>query len=93
MYSVYFDYDSDEKGEFKALVGYAINAAADVPAGLDEVTLEPGPYAVFDATGPQPETIQKAWSEIWRAPLRRIYRTDYDRYGADGSVTIHVGVL
>ena len=92
IYSVYFDYESDEKGEYGVVVGYMLPDDAAVPDGLGEVMLAPGRYEVFDVAGPLPESVWKKWAEIWNTPLRRTYRTDFDCYGADGLVKIYVGV-
>jgi len=32
------------------------------------------------------------WAEIWKTRLDRRYDADFDRYGGDGKITVHVGV-
>jgi len=49
-------------------------------------------YLVFDATGPQPESVVATWKRIWGTALRRSFTADFDRYGSDQRVLVHVAV-
>ncbi len=92
VYGVYCEYESDFTGAYTALIGCAAAASAAVPDGMKKIAIEPGRFAVIEAVGELPQSIWQAWAEVWKAPLDRRYQADFDRYGEDGRVTVHVGV-
>jgi len=92
VYGTYFEYAGDYTQPFTALIGCAVAPDAAVPEGMQKVVIEAGRFAVYQPVGEIPQAVFATWAEIWKAPLERRYEADYDRYGADGSVEIHVGV-
>lgn len=95
-YAVYTDYTTpgdDLNGAYTRVIGCRARAGEPVPAGLAWVTV---PASVREVVVPQhrdPERIGETWAAIWaRSDLDRDYRSDYERYGADGSVSVSVGV-
>ncbi len=92
LYSVYTDYESDHTGSFTVLIGCAVPELTPVPEGMEKRVVSAGRYAVFPATGKVPESVVQAWSTVWNTPLDRLYGTDFERYQADGTVAVHVGV-
>lgn len=92
IYSVYFDYESDHTAPFTLLIGSAIAADAPVPESLSEVTIEPGTYQSFDASGPRPQSILDGWKRIWDENIPRLRKTDFEEYGPAEDATIFVGI-
>lgn len=92
VYCVYCEYETDFTGAFTVLIGCAVDADAAIPDGMKKLTIEAGRFFVFEPVGELPRSIFETWSEIWNMPVDRRYEADFDRYGNDGKVTIHVGV-
>ena len=92
VYCVYCEYETDLAGAFTVLIGCQVDMDAGVPDEMKKIEIAGGKFAVFEVVGEVPQSILDAWSEIWQTPLNRRYEADYDRYGADGNVTVHVGV-
>jgi predicted transcriptional regulator YdeE len=92
VYNVYCEYESDHTGEYTVVIGCAVDADAAAPKGMKKIAIEAGGFAVYEAAGELPRSVWETWVRIWKTPLERRYRADYDRYGDDGRVTVHVGV-
>jgi predicted transcriptional regulator YdeE len=92
VYCVYCEYESDFTGAFTVLIGCAVDADAEVPEGMKKLVIDAGRFFVFEPAGELPRSIFETWAEIWNMPIDRRYQADFDRYGSDGTVTIHVGV-
>jgi predicted transcriptional regulator YdeE len=92
VYCVYCEYETDFTGAFTVLIGCAVDADAETPAGMKRLAIEAGKFAVYEPVGELPKGVFETWAEIWNTPLERRYQADFDRYGSDGKVTIHVGV-
>lgn len=92
VYSVYCEYESDFTGAYTVVVGCAVDADAPIPEGMKKIAIEAGKFAVYQPAGELPMSVFATWAEIWKSPLNRLYRADFDRYGSDGNVTVHVGV-
>ena len=93
VYSAYTEYDGDYTRPYTVLLGCMVESRAAVTDGMVKVDVLPGSFAVFEAVGELPMSVFNAWSEVWTTSLNRKYRTDFDRYGMDGVVTVHVGVV
>ena len=92
VYCVYCEYETDLSGPFTVLVGCSVDADAVIPDQMKKLAIDSGKFAVFEAVGPLPTSVFQTWAEIWNTPLERRYQADFDCYGSDGKVTIHVGV-
>jgi predicted transcriptional regulator YdeE len=92
VYCVYCEYETDFTGAFTVLIGCAVDADAAVPEGMKKLAIETGRFFVFEPMGELPKSVFETWAEIWNMPVDRRYQADFDRYGSDGKVTIHVGV-
>lgn len=92
VYCVYCEYETDFSGPFTVLVGCAVDADAAIPEGMKKLTVDAGKFAMYEPVGEMPKAVFETWAEIWNTPLDRRYQADYDRYGSDGKVSIHVGV-
>ncbi len=92
VYCVYCEYEGDFTKPYTVLIGCEIDPAVAVPEGFRTIEIEAGKFAVYQVTGELPQSLFEVWAEIWNTPLDRRYQADFDRYGDDGVVTVHVGV-
>jgi len=91
-YCVYCEYERDFTGAYTVLIGCVVDADAAIPEGMKKIEIDAGKFAVFEPVGELPKSVFETWAEIWKTPLDRRYQADFDRYGDDGNVTVHVGV-
>lgn len=92
VYCVYCEYETNSTGTFTVLIGCSVDADAAVPEGMKKLSIDAGRFFVFEPVGELPKSVFETWAEIWSMPVDRRYQADFDRYGSDGKVTIHVGV-
>ena len=92
VYCVYCEYEGDFTGAYTVVIGCAVDADAAASEGMKKIRIKAGKFAAFEPVGELPMSIWETWAEIWKTPLDRRYQADYDRYGSDGNVTVHVGV-
>jgi predicted transcriptional regulator YdeE len=92
VYCVYCEYEGDASQPYTVVIGCAVAPDAAVPEGLKKIDIAAGTFAVFAVTRELPMGVFAVWSEVWATPLDRRYQADFDRYGPDGAVTVHVGV-
>ena len=98
MYSAYTDYESDETGEYRIVVGVADHDLSQVPEGMVGVVVPTGAYLLFHARGTMPGALIETWQAIWshfaRSPQKRAFQTDLEVHHPGGSaVDVYVGVL
>ena len=85
IYAVYFNYESDFRGDFDFLIG---SESSDLN---DFVNIKDGKYMVW--TADSPDTVGTAWHEIWNTELDRVYESDFEIYSQDGSIKIYIGII
>jgi AraC family transcriptional regulator len=81
---------------------YGAVTSADVPAGLDSVTVPAGTWAVFESSGPFPHTLQYLWRDVYtqwfpsnpyRArPGPEILRTELSQNGKEADAELWIPV-
>lgn len=54
--------DAPEGSMITYLHGVAVSASAEVPDGLDVITVPAGSWAVFASSGPHPDALQQLWA-------------------------------
>ena len=86
LYAVYFNYESDYKGDFDFLIGSDQNLLNDF------VHIKEGKYMIWTVKSNSPEDVGAVWNEIWNTDLNRSYKTDFEVYSQDGSIKIYIGV-
>jgi predicted transcriptional regulator YdeE len=98
VYAVYCDYERDGAASYTMVLGFAVDAATEVPPGLRRVRLPAGRYARFEVEGQPQPTLWGAWSFIngaWGERGTRRFIADAERYlsapAADGAV--HAALL
>ena len=84
--AVYTDYESDEYGEYTYFIGEAVEQAADLPEGLQTVSIPGGEFAKLTTEpGVMPQVVIDAWQQIWNMSAEqlqgsRAYQADYEVY-------------
>lgn len=98
---IYTEYSSDEKGDYTAAVGCAVDNADCLPEGMRAIKIPAGKYAVFSITGEmdtsgQLAAIQRLWRELWDMNLERSYICDFEEYrSADpkfADIRVYIGL-
>ena len=97
IFCVYTDYESDENGPYKVILGRSVSdPKVPVPHGLERIDIDGGQYLVFHALDRNPESVRETWSRVYayfrdHPAQRRAFTSDFDRYGPNG-VDLYVGV-
>lgn len=96
VYAVYTDFQNagrDNQGIYSLVIGMAVPPAATPPAGLARVVIPASARAVFPVEKGRFDLVGQAWQAIWqRGDLKKTFIADYERYRADGTIDILVGV-
>lgn len=93
-HAAYYDYESDFRGPYTALVGQLVGPG-QAPEGLELVDVPAGTFAHFDCQGPSPQAVVDAWTFVWESwPQRdkRAYRVDFERYDAQRRAELFVSL-
>ncbi len=83
-FSVYTDYETDEHGDYTYFMGEEMTEAAELPEGLETITIEASTYQKFTtAPGKIPDVIIGAWRQIWMMndldfEGKRAYKADFE---------------
>lgn len=80
IYAVYFGYEGDHTQPFSYFIGCRVAQNAELPAGMDSLTVPAQICTRFTAGGRMPECISGAWKEIWNSTIPRAYQYDFERY-------------
>jgi len=82
IYAVYTAYEKDATMAYTAILGHKVSDASPAQEGFETVSIAPGNYRVFTATGDlQKGIVYEQWVAIWNEPLNRKYTTDFEVYG------------
>lgn len=96
LYAVYTDLEDagrSNAGWFTFLIGVPVDPATPVPDGLSLRTVPASRRAVFAAPGNDPTRIVEAWQEAWASDDEvKSFVCEYERYAADGAVTVELGL-
>lgn len=83
----------DNRGLYTLIIGAPVEGLRDVPPGMASAVVPASSRAVFPVERGRPELVGDAWQRIWqRQDLKKTFIADYERYGADGSIDIHIGI-
>lgn len=101
VYGVYTDYESDHHGLYTLTAGIALLPDAVSSEDYAEVTITPGDYLVFEASGPMPQCVIAAWQQVWQyfaaveaQPVyQRRYTSDFEECRSDTAVRLHIAVM
>src|SRR5690606_27968725 len=90
IYGVYYDYESDYKGDYS--LGVAIEG--DGTSIIEIPTTEN--YKIFNVDTTDEQGIFKTWSKIWDleevGTLKRAYTFDYEKYYPNGEIDVHIAI-
>ncbi|MFD2130412.1 GyrI-like domain-containing protein [Pseudogracilibacillus auburnensis] len=90
IYGVYYDYESDYKGDYSLGVGILGDETPVIAISPSEN------YKVFPVDHKDEQGIMKAWSKIWKleeeGTLHRVYTVDFEKYAPNGEIEIHIAV-
>jgi len=94
--AVYFDYESDYRGQYSFIVGHKVSSLDNAPEGMGGVIVRGGRYLRFPVEGPMPAALVEAWKAIWQffdlsPEYERAYATDFEIHRSD-EVEIYVGL-
>lgn len=96
VYGVYYDYESDETGEFAVLAGS--DRAESDKVCLEQVKIPAGKYMVFYGRGEMPQVVIDIWGKIWDyfsrvdSSHKRAFTTDFEYYKNPNEIEIHIAV-
>jgi predicted transcriptional regulator YdeE len=84
IYAVYYDYDGDHTAPYAYFIGHRIPDDAEVPAGVDVITIPAQNYEELTAKGKLPDCVADAWRDIWQKDdSKRAYGFDFEVYGSN----------
>ncbi len=103
VYCVYTDYEGDYTKPYTTVLGCKVETAQQgvpsAPEGMVAIPCGGGTYTKRTAVGSLNKgVVFGAWTEIWNSPLRRVYTSDFEVYGAkaanpeNAEVDIFVGI-
>ncbi|MCW3094071.1 MAG: AraC family transcriptional regulator [Ferruginibacter sp.] len=81
IFAVYHQYEGDHTKPFLYFVGCKVKPGAEVPQGLESLTIPKGTYYKIVAKGKMPDCVINAWKNIWTSTIPRIYQFDFEIYG------------
>lgn len=90
VYGVYYDYESDYKGDYS--LGVAIEDTGTTSIEIPDTRK----YKVFNVDTADEQGVFKVWSKIWEleeaGSLNRAYTFDYEKYYSNGDIDIHIAI-
>ena len=89
-YAAYYNYASEQKGDYSFLLGAAVRDGTPAPAGMVSIVIPASKYAVFTAA--TPADVAATWKRIWEAKLRRTYTGDLEVYRQGCETEIYVAI-
>lgn len=89
MYGVYYDYESDYKGD------YSLSVAIENEFGESFIEIPKNKkYKIFKVDTIDEKGILNTWNEIWKQQetglLKRAYSYDFEKYFPNGDIEIHI---
>jgi predicted transcriptional regulator YdeE len=96
VYAVYTHFENaglNNTGLYSLVIGAAVPASAEVPAGMARVVVPASKRAVFEVEPNRFDLVGAKWMEIWgHTELAKTVIAEYERYSADGSIAISIGL-
>lgn len=91
IYGLYYDYESDYKGDYSLCVAIEEGAGTsliDIPENIN--------YEIFKVDTMGEQGVVKSWGKIWEleeaGELERTYTYDFEKYYPNGEIEIHVAL-
>jgi predicted transcriptional regulator YdeE len=96
VYAVYTHFEnagSNNLGLYSLVIGAAVPATAEVPAGMVRVVVPASLRAVFEVERGRPDLVGPKWMEIWsRTELAKTFIAEFERYSPNGDIQISIGL-
>ncbi len=96
VYAVYTHFEKagvDNTGLYSLVIGAAVPASAEVPAGMVRVVIPASRRAVFAVEPARFDLVGPKWMEIWsHTELAKTVIAEYEHYSADGKIAISIGL-
>lgn len=96
LYAVYAEHEHsgiDNLGDYTLVIGYRVDDPATIPADLTAVVVPASAREIVSLEPGRPDLVGAAWQEIWsRSDLDLSYLADFERYAADGTIEISLGL-
>jgi predicted transcriptional regulator YdeE len=96
VYAVYTHFENagnDNTGIYSLVIGAAVPASAEVPAGMVRAVIPASTRVVFNVEPGRVDLVGAKWMEIWgHTELPKTFIAEYERYSADGKIAISVGL-
>ena len=96
IYAVYTNFENEgvnNNGVYSLVIGCLVAADSSGTDGLIIVTVPVSDRVVFPVESGRPDLAGVEWQEIWAmTELGNTYLADFERYSADGSIEISIGV-
>jgi predicted transcriptional regulator YdeE len=91
IYGVYYDYESDYKGD------YSLSVAIEDNYGKSFIEIPKSEkYEIFKVDTTEEQGIIKTWRKIWEqeeaGALERAYSFDFEKYYPNGEIEIHIAI-
>lgn len=94
VYTHFQDAGRSNAGLYSLVLGVATDPAAPLPEGMVRAVVPASERAVFAVEAGRFDLVGSAWQGIWaRTDLHKSFIADYERYGTDGQISIHIGII
>jgi predicted transcriptional regulator YdeE len=96
--AVYHNYEGDFTQPYSYFIGVKVKSDAEVPEGLEKLSIPEASYQKFISKGVIPECIANSWRDIWNSKMDRAYKADFEVYDhrskdwKNGEVDIFISV-
>ncbi len=80
IFGVYYNYDGDSRKPFGYFIGCKVSSYANIPDGLQSLTIPAGNYHKIFAKGKMPDCMVNAWKQVWSTDIARSYQIDFEVY-------------
>lgn len=96
IYAVYTNYEhegADNTGTYSLVIGAVVSNLELIPSNFSAVELPASSYQVVCVPDGRPELVGESWVNIWQQDASaRTFIADFERYKADGTIDILLGV-
>ena len=94
--ALYDAYESDANGLYDVTIGAEIANIEGQSQELVVKKIPAGKYAKFEVEGPVNTAIYDFWNKLWKMPLKRNFKGDFEEYlfndGVNCKATIYIGI-
>lgn len=79
--ALYCDYEKDHTRPYSCVIGCPVDSFEQIPPGMVGKMVPASTCALFQTSGPFPQSLVDTWNTIWKSHLKRSYTVDYEVYG------------